>query len=76
MPLDPDSAHRKLNHAKHLIAAVAWICLLLYSIYLLVDAISGSRPLNIVHVLIPLPLLLVSIRASRRYLKIRSQSGS
>jgi len=62
-----------LNHAKHLIAAITWSCLFLYSIYLLVDATAGSRPLNIIHILVPLPLLLVSIRAVRRYLRIRSQ---
>ncbi|MCH6485351.1 hypothetical protein MMG85_17500 [Pseudoxanthomonas sp. LH2527] len=62
-----------MNHAKHLIAAIAWSCLFLYSIYLLMGATAGSRPLNIIHILVPLPLLLVSIRAARRYSKIRSQ---
>lgn len=75
MPLDLNTTPRTLTHAKHLITAVAWTCLLLYSIYLLLDGISGSRTLNILHLVMPIPLLLVSIRAIRRYMQISSQAG-
>jgi len=73
--MDLQASQRTLNHAKHLITAVAWTCLLLYSIYLLLDGILGSRTLNILHVVMPVPLLLVSIRAIRRYMQITSQAG-
>jgi hypothetical protein len=73
MPLNLDTTPRTLTHAKHLITAVAWTCLLLYSIYLLLDGIFGSRTPNILHLVMPIPLLLVSIRAIRRYMQIRSQ---
>ena len=49
-PSDSSTANRRLNHAKHLIAAITWSCLFLYSIYLLVDA-TVSAPLPIARLL-------------------------
>jgi hypothetical protein len=58
----------RLQAHRHLAAAIGWMLLLLYSIYLSFDAIAGARPLSVIHVVIPLALLLVAIRACRRFL--------
>lgn len=60
----------KINSAKHLIAAIAWICFFLYSVYYLFDSIINSRPYLIFHIIVPFALLLVSIRSVRRYIWI------
>jgi len=55
----------------HLIAATGWACLFLYSAFILADRILHAGPYTIIHVIVSFALLLVSIRAWRRYLKAR-----
>ena len=55
-----------------LVTAIGWCCLLGYAIYLIAEAWWDSRPLNILQVIVVPVLLLVVIRAIRRYLQFRA----
>ena len=61
----------KIKSTKHIIAAIGWICLFLYSVYFLVGRIVNSQPYLMFHIIVVFSLLLVSIRSVRRYLLIR-----
>ena len=61
----------RINTLKHLIAAIAWICFFVFSAYVLIEKMVNSKPYLIFHFIVPFSLLLVSIRATRRYLAVR-----
>ena len=71
--MDIPSTQQRLLNAKHLATAFGWTCLFLFSVYVLANAIMSSKPYTVLHLLAPPILLLVSIRASLRYLRIRGQ---
>jgi len=64
----------RMRVSKALVTAIGWCCLLGYAIYLIADAWWDSRPLNILHVIAVPVLLLVVIRAIRRYLQFRADA--
>ena len=70
--MDIHDTRARLKPLQHLLTALGWLGLLLYSVYLLLDGFSGGRELSILHLLIPVVLLLVTIRAARRYLWYRA----
>lgn len=65
---------RRMRVSKALVTAIGWCCLLGYAIYLIADACWNSRPLNILQVIAVPVLLLVVIRAIRRYLQFRANA--
>ncbi|MGE8208883.1 MAG: hypothetical protein ACN6RH_05145 [Stenotrophomonas rhizophila] len=62
----------RMRVSKALVTAIGWCCLLAYAIYLIAAAWWDSRPLNILQVILVPVLLLVVIRAIRRYLQFRA----
>lgn len=62
----------RMRASKALVTAIGWCCLLGYAIYLIAAAWWHSRPLNILQVIVVPVLLLVVIRAIRRYLQFRA----
>lgn len=58
----------RLEQTKRLVAALAWTALFLYSAYLLLHKLFRSESYTVIHIVVPFALLLVSIRAIRRYL--------
>ena len=63
---------RRFALTKHFITAIGWVALFCYSTYLLLEKMLSSKPYTIVHLIAPLVLVLVSVRAIRRYRMIRS----
>lgn len=64
----------RLKSAQHLATAVGWLSLFLYSVYVLIEKLVTPEQANPFHLVAPVALLLVSIRAWRRYLHVRSTS--
>jgi len=65
----------RLKLAQHLATAVGWLSLFLYSVYVLIEKLVTPEQANPFHLVAPVALLLlVSIRAWRRYLHVRSTS--
>lgn len=64
----------RMRVSKALVTAIGWCCLLGYAAYLIADAWWDSRPLNIFQVIAVPVLLLVVIRAIRRYLQFRADA--
>ncbi|WP_448135331.1 hypothetical protein [Stenotrophomonas rhizophila] len=62
----------RMRVSKALVTAIGWCCLLVYAIYLIAAAWWDSRPLNILQVILVPVLLLVVIRAIRRYRQFRA----
>ena len=62
----------RVKLTQHLATAIGWLSLFMYSVYVLVEKLVGPEQANPFHVIAPVALLLVSIRAWRRYLHIRS----
>ena len=62
----------RMQQTQRLVAALGWSGLFLYSAYLLSDRLLSSESYTVIHVVVPFALLLVSIRAIRRYLVHRN----
>lgn len=54
------------RRATNLIAAVGWPALFSYSLYVLLDKIFSSSEYTVFHLIAPLVLALVSVKAIRR----------
>jgi hypothetical protein len=63
---------RRLTNLKNLAALVGWAGLFVYSVLLLVDSLTGAKPPSILYLLLPVPLLLVTIRATVRFVRSRA----
>ncbi|MGO4550263.1 hypothetical protein AB4059_04060 [Lysobacter sp. 2RAF19] len=61
----------KMSMTKHYAAALGWIGLFVYSIFLLAGKLIVSETPSIVHLIAPFVLLLVAIRATRRLWALR-----
>ena len=62
----------KLNAFAHLCVAVGWSILCAYLAYDLSDKYMHREALTILHALAPVLVLLIAIRAWRRYVGVRS----
>jgi hypothetical protein len=71
---DGMAMEHRMRVSKALVTAIGWCCLLGYAIHLIADAWWDSRPLNILQVIAVPVLLLVVIRAIRRYLPFRADA--
>lgn len=64
----------RMRVGKALVTAIGWGCLLAYVMYLIAAAWWYSRPLNILQLIAFPVLLLVTLRATRRYLQFRADA--
>lgn len=67
--MNAEGTPSRLEKAKHLVAAIAWALMFLYANYLVAGEYFNSRPITPFHVIVPIVLLLVSIRAIKRYVQ-------
>lgn len=56
---------------KHCAVFAAWICLFLYSLYILTIKNLGSDPYTVFHVIAPIALALVVVRSGKRFMLVR-----
>ena len=64
----------RVTLAQHLATAIGWLSLFMYSVYVLVEKLVAPEQANPFHLIAPVALLLVSVRAWRRYLHIKSSA--
>lgn len=62
---------RRHRNTLNLLTGIAWICLFLYSLYILIGAMWSGRPYTVFHIVASFVLLLVVIRSVRRYLQFK-----
>ena len=67
--MNAEGTPKGFEKAKHLVAAIAWVLMFLYANYLVAGEYFSSKPITPFHVLVPIVLLLVSIRAIKRYVQ-------
>lgn len=56
---------------KHCAVFAAWVCLFLYSLYILIIKNLGPDPYAVFHVIAPIALALVVVRSGKRSILVR-----
>lgn len=62
-----------IRSVTNLVAAVGWLCLFLYSTYILLEKILTKNEYTVLHVIAPIALMLVTIKAFRRYVSAKKK---